>query len=1019
MKFSSFFFVILIALSSCEDKEKTSRNVSVNEITDNEEVREFMNSFNSTGIMSDSSQNNSPDEALKKFDIADDLTIELVLSEPQIHQPVDISFDHRGRIWVVQYNQYPYPEGVKVTELDRHNRAVFDKVPGPPNKGIKGADKITVFEDTNGDGAFDKSTDAITGLNITTGVVLGRQKIWVLTPPYLVGYPDPDGNGIPDGEPEVHLEGFGLEDTHAVANNLRWGPDGWLYGAQGSTCTANVNSGASKNVYFSGQGIWRYHPETKVFEVYAEGGGNTFDVEFDKKGRVYSGDNGTARGFYYKQGGYYQKNWGKHGALTNPYAFGYLPGMELEGEHFRFTHAWVKYEESALPERYHGKILSINPLHNFVRLSRVETKGSTFLCIDEEKVVESRDHWFRPVDIKSGPDGAVYLADWNDSRMSHVDPRDTWSKTTGRIYRFRNKKKNKRKLFDLSKMTNTELVELLSDKNKWFRQEALRQFGDRKDADAISKLLKLFRSTSDVQTTLETLWAINLSGGFTDAFALEAMEHTDPYVRLWVIRLIGDGKKASISVAKKLEQLASTEIHLEVLGQLASTAKRLPVESAVPIIHGLLINEANQVDKENQFFTWWAVESKSETGRDALLALFTDQTLWEKQIVKDIVLERLMHRYAIKGDEANYAACQFLFQNSPSDTYSKILLTGLQEGIRGRNPFDIPNDLTKTMETLQSKFGVGKLTLALQRNEQKAVEAALKLLPDENADRLERLAYIEVFGQIDQPKSVPILLKIAEEHKYSIAIRSACLKALGHYDADLIGQRIAEAYNFKLRADLDLRQAAFHLFASRPSWAKAFLVKIRDTKEVKKEEVPVDIVRQFKVLGDTELDAEVNAIWPKVKLVSSEEKQQEINRIQNALSSGNGNLKNGKELYGMYCASCHVLNKQGREVGPELTGYDRSNLTYMVLNIFDPNADIREGYVNYRIEKKDGRVLVGVLTDRTADRIVIKPTGGENIILTPAEIKTLEAQPNSIMPERLLEGLSDQEVRDLFAYMQE
>jgi len=1019
MRLGFALMVICLVQYSCKEDIPQPKNLTVEEISDSEEVRKFMNSFNSTGIMSDGSQNSSPEEALKKFDISDDLSIELVLSEPQIHQPVDISFDYRGRLWVVQYNQYPYPEGLKVTEIDRFNRAVFDKIPKPPSGAIDGADKITVFEDTNGDGTFDKSTDAIKGLNITTGLVLGRKKIWVLTPPYLVAYPDDDGDGIPEGKPEVHLQGFGLEDTHAVANNLRWGPDGWLYGAQGSTCTANVSSGASKNVYFSGQGIWRYHPETKIFEVFAEGGGNTFDVEFDKKGRLFSGDNGTARGFYYKQGGYYLKNWGKHGALTNPYAFGYLPGMELEGEHFRFTHAWVKYEESALPERYHGKILSINPLHNFVRMTKIEPKGSTFLCIDEEKVVESSDHWFRPVDIKSGPDGAVYLADWNDSRMSHVDPRDTWSKTTGRIYRFQNKKNTSRKAFDLSKMNTADLVQLLSDKNKWFRQEALRQFGDRKDADAIRKLLELFRSTTNGQTALEALWGVHISGRFTDDFALDAMDHSDPYVRLWAIRLIGDKKKASIEVAERLKQLALTEIHLEVLGQLASTAKRLPVESAIPIIRGLLINEANQMDKENQFFTWWAVESKAETGRDSLLALFADQALWEKQIVKDIVLERLMHRYALKGGKMNYAACQFLFQHASSDAHSKILLTGLQEGIRGRNPFDIPNELAKTMETLQSKFGVGKLTLALQRNEPKAVAEALELLPDENADMLERLKYIEVFGQIDQAKSVPVLLKIAEDHKYSTAIREACLKALCHYDVDLIGEQIADAYTFKLRADLDLRQAAFQLFASRARWAKAFLVKIRDTKEVKKEEVPVDIVRQFKVLGDTVLDAEVDALWPNVKLVSSEEKQQEINRIQNALSSGKGDLKNGKELYGMYCASCHVLKGEGMEVGPELTGYDRSNLTYMALSIVDPNADIREGYVNYRIEKKDGRVLVGVLTDRTADRIVIKPMGGQEIILTPNKINTLEAQPNSIMPERLLERLSNKEIRDLFAYIKE
>ena len=161
------------------------------------------------------------------------------------------------------------------------------------------------------------------------------------------------------------MEGFGLEDTHAVANSLRWGPDGWLYGATGSTVTSTISSSVTKNVHFEGQSIWRYHPETEIFELFAEGGGNTFHVEIDAKGRLYSGDNGAStRGQYYKQGAYYIKNWGKHGALTNPYAFGYLENMSLEGDKMRFTHAWIKYEGAALPSRYQNKMLAINPLLN-------------------------------------------------------------------------------------------------------------------------------------------------------------------------------------------------------------------------------------------------------------------------------------------------------------------------------------------------------------------------------------------------------------------------------------------------------------------------------------------------------------------------------------------------------------------------------------------------------------------------------------------------------------------------------
>ncbi|HAW32312.1 MAG TPA: dehydrogenase, partial [Planctomycetaceae bacterium] len=207
----------------------------------------------------------------------------------------------------------------------------------PPNH-FKGADKISVLEDTDGDGTFDKIKDVITGLNIVSAVTVGKGGIWVLNPPYLLFYPDANGDDIPDGDPEVHLSGFGLEDTYSVANSIKWGPDGWPYGANGSTTTGTVSSAVTKNVHFKGQMIWRYHPETKIFEIYAEGGGNTFSVEIDSKGRVFSGtNNGGTRGMHYAQGGYAHKNWGKHGPLTNPFAFGYYEHMRHKGYQERFS----------------------------------------------------------------------------------------------------------------------------------------------------------------------------------------------------------------------------------------------------------------------------------------------------------------------------------------------------------------------------------------------------------------------------------------------------------------------------------------------------------------------------------------------------------------------------------------------------------------------------------------------------------------------------------------------------------
>src|SRR5262245_26441790 len=331
-------------------------------------------------------------------------------------------------MWVVQYIQYPFPQGLRVVEYDQYIRAKFDKVPQPPPKGERGADKITILEDTDGDGSFDKMKTFVDGLNICTSVLPGKDGVWVMNPPYLLFYADKNHDDVPDGDPVVHLSGFGLEDTHAAANSLMWGPDGWLYGAQGSTCTAKVKAeltGETKTTDFLGQAIWRYHPEQHRFEIFAEGGGNTLGVEFDDQGRVYSGTTWSdLRGLHFVQGGYYVKGWGKHGPLTNPYAFGFFSHMPHTGNGQRLTHTFVVYGGGLLPESLNGKILGPSPLQSRIHVTRMEPMGSTYKTVEEPFLLSSDDGWFRPVDLKVGPDGALYVADSYEKRISHVDPRD-------------------------------------------------------------------------------------------------------------------------------------------------------------------------------------------------------------------------------------------------------------------------------------------------------------------------------------------------------------------------------------------------------------------------------------------------------------------------------------------------------------------------------------------------------------------------------------------------------------------
>ncbi len=166
-------------------------------------------------------------------------------------QPVTMTFDDKGRMWVIQYLQYPTPAGLKAIKVDQYLRTVYDRVPEPPPKGPKGADRITILSDPDENGHFRKAKDCIDGLNLASGMCLGYGGVFVFQTPYLLFYHFKQGTDEPDGDPQVLLSGFGMEDAHAVGNSLQWGPDGWLYGAQGSTVTAHV-----RGLEFQ-QGIWR------------------------------------------------------------------------------------------------------------------------------------------------------------------------------------------------------------------------------------------------------------------------------------------------------------------------------------------------------------------------------------------------------------------------------------------------------------------------------------------------------------------------------------------------------------------------------------------------------------------------------------------------------------------------------------------------------------------------------------------------------------------------------------------
>ena len=958
----------------------------------------------------------SPEESRSRFRLPDDLAVDLVLAEPTITQPLFLDFDARGRLWVLEYRQYPEPAGLTLVSKDAYWRAAYDKLPLPPPRGAKGADRITIHEDTDGDGSFDTHRTFLDGLSIATSFAQAGDGVYVLNPPYLLFYRDADGDDVPDGDPEVLLEGFGIEDTHSVVNSLRWGPDGWLYAAQGSTVTAAVRRPGEKAVVHSqGQNIWRYHPRTRTYEIFAEGGGNAFGVEFDGEGQIFSGHNGgNTRGFHYMQGGSLQKGFGKHGPLSNPFAFGYFPQME-HGDYTRFTHSFVIYEGDALPERYRGRLLAANPMSNHVIVSDRTAAGSTFRTKDAGFAIESDDAWFRPVDIDDGPDGAVYVADWYDGQLAHTaNYQGGIDRDHGRIYRIRARTPaagaRTSTRVDLARAAAADLVALLDHPNRWQRHEAVVQIGQRKADPALAAVLAGRLADQSRPHAVETLWALAAAGGLDEAAVTAAVHHPKPEVRSWAWRLWFDHHdRVDGPFADALQAAAQSEQEIGVLCQIASSTKRITsAAQALELVRPVASGPGRAEDPRLPLLVWWTIESKIAADRDAVLGWFADTNLWAEPLVAKEVLPRLMRRFAATGQRADLAVCARLLEMSPSPEATAALMRGFEEAYQGRSFSNVPPALVAAL----SAAGGGSLALKVRQGDAAALAEAVGIVGDEKAPAARRVECIRLLSEVRHAPALDLLLDLVDTARDD-AVRVAALESLGSFGDARVPVRVLARYP---QWTADVRDVAQTLLITRRDWARALLEAV-DRGAIDAASIPVETVRKATMFRDDRIATLVRGRWKNLEGGSTAEMQAELERLSAVLAAGGGDPYVGKKLYMQTCGKCHVLHATGGNVGPDLTTFKRDDVPRLLVNILNPSAEIREGFETHVAVMDDGRIVQGLLVEDDPQVLVLRDSAGQTVSLERNAIEERRVLPRSLMPEGQLTPLSDAEVRDLFAYL--
>ena len=950
-----------------------------------------------------------PEEARARMALPDGFTAKVYAAEPMVRQPVAACFDGRGRLWVIEYFQYPNPAGLKPVTVDQYLRTEYDRVPEPPPRGPRGADRIKILEDTDGDGRADRASIFAEGLNLATGLAVGHGGVFVGSAPYLLFYPDRDGDDRPDGDPEVLLSGFGMQDAHATLNSFAWGPDGWLYGAQGSTVTARI-----RGIEFQ-QGIWRYHPRTKVFELFAEGGGNTWGLDFDLAGNAFGSSNGGFVAFHMVQGGNYWKGFAKHGPLHNPRTYGYFDALDYQGPKRggHVTPGGIIYKGDAFPDAFRGAFIGGNLLSNAVYWHDLAPKGSTVSARFGGTLLDARDSWFRPVDLLAGPDGAVYVLDWYDRRASHLDPRDTWDRTNGRIYKVEYQGGRHVAPFHLDRLSTDELIAFRTSPNDWYPNEARRVLAERRDAGAIPRLKMLLAEDRDEAIALRDLWALHVSGGLDDATALGLLAHPVAGVRRWTVRLLGDDRRMNPSLLASLIELARSEPDARVRSQLASSCQRWDSPSALPILGQLLGRDADAADPQIPLMLWWALERQMRDDRDGVVALVTSAGLPGRPLVRDVVAERVARALTSGGTEADFRACARLIDGP---AVNPRIVAGMSRGLEGRRLPAVPEPLVASYRQFRdrAKPDIELIRLGVRLGDAAADAEARRRASDRSGSPTDRLALIEAIGQAGNSDDLATLLGLLAPEE-APAIRLAALNALGGFAQPEVAAGLVDRY-----AGLDStgRGRALDLLCGRKAWAGPLLDAMTSGRISAKDLRPAQVL-QVAQLGDPDLTARLEHAWGRVPRPNSPEKTRRVAEVRGMLVEGDkGDATRGRAVFREACATCHRLFGEGEAIGPDLTGAERGDLTFLLTSVVDPSAVVRKEFEAQAVATTDGRLLTGLVADENDRTLTLIDGQRQRIILARGDVEAMKPSPVSLMPEGLLDKLTEGQVRDLFKFLQ-
>ncbi|MBX3240006.1 MAG: PmoA family protein [Chitinophagaceae bacterium] len=939
----------------------------------------------------------TPDEAVAAMTVKEGYKVNVWAAEPLMTQPMAFCWDDRGRLWIAENRDY---------ESRGH---------GFSNAGDS---RILILEDTDGDGKADSRKVFMEGLAFPAAIAVGFDGVFIGAPPNLLFVPDRDHDDKADtADIEIRLTGWGIRDRHETLNSLHWGPDGWLYGCQGFATPSKVRKPQGKGKLYKHKdpfpedilegegvdingGVWRYHPTKDIFEVVAHGFSNPWGIDYDAKGQLFISACVIPHMWHVIPGGIYHRQGGQH---FNPYVYEDI--RTITNHSHRSAHGGARiYQSDAFPASQQGRIFMAN-IHEHAVLSDIlKPRGSGFVASHGDDFVLANNAQWVGFSMEIGPDGGLYALDWHDADICGQKVLNT---ETGRIFRIMPEKSEAEnwngRYSDLTKMNDGQLVDLQTSRSDWHARRARVILQSRAAAGKLQSrtpelLLKIFQSNPEVNIRLKALWALHVTKGLSPEVLIKALGDKEEYIRAWAIQLLCEDRDPPAAAKSKFISMASSDPSPVVRLYLASASQRTDKETAWKTIAGLLKHEEDIKDHNLPKMIWYALEPLAKDDPARALQLAADSRI--------PLISRFVARRAVDGNSLD----ELVATIGKRPKTLEPLLEGMLSGMEGRTDITPPAAWKNVYSSLQSKNNEAS-QLAGQVSDlfgdSEAAQRALTTLKNKNAGADQRKKALQALT-VQQRKELASLIP---ELINDPLLRTDIIHSIAAFDRRDLGSLLINQY--KSLNDTD-KAAAIQTLSSRPTYGWMLTEELKKGN-IPKREVSANAARQLRrVVGSGFVE-----VWGPIDDKPHDEKEyKKYSALMSSEAARKADIANGQAVFAKTCGTCHKMYGKGGEVGPDLTGSNRSNLEYLLFNILTPSAEIQDDYKMVVVTTRDGRTYSGNVVGENQRQITMRIAGQDDVIINKSSIQSKEVTDVSLMPQGLLNTLTDKEIIDLLHYLQ-